>query len=130
MLLVQGQDERLLESPASVRFLIKLLRPIVSIAIQDKEPRFGSKLLALRQSADILKNTTRRLDSSSVAVFSRVQEILVNCKDLKTTCQDDSVVERPELCPLWLALLTIEKACLSAIAIDGIEWQLKLSVIC
>ncbi|KAF7803487.1 Wings apart-like protein-like isoform A [Senna tora] len=113
-----GQDDRLLDSPGSIRFLIKLLRPIVSKASDEKEPKFGSKLLALRRSADILKTTSKTLDSSSVAVFSRVQDILVKCKELKTTCQNDSGVERPELCPIWLALMTIEKACLSAISLD------------
>ncbi|KAG5130657.1 hypothetical protein JHK84_037054 [Glycine max] len=98
---------------------MKLLKPIVSTAIKDKAPKFGYKLLSLRQNDDILKNTTMtgRLDSSSVEVFSRVQEILVNCKELKT-CQNDSWGERPELCPKWLALLTMEKACLSAISLD------------
>ncbi|XP_027347683.1 uncharacterized protein LOC113859066 isoform X2 [Abrus precatorius] len=112
-----GQDDHLLESPGSVQFLIKLLKPIVSTATKDKAPKFGSKLLSLRQSDSMQKNTTGRLDSSSVAVFSRVQEILVNCKELKT-CQNDGGVERPELCPKWLALLTMEKACLSAISLD------------
>ena len=117
----QGQDDHLLESPGSVQFLMKLLKPIVSTAIKDKAPKFGYKLLSLRQNDDILKNMTMtgRLDSSSVEVFSRVQEILVNCKELKT-CQNDSWGERPELCPKWLALLTMEKACLSAISLDGI----------
>ncbi|KAK7252174.1 hypothetical protein RIF29_35944 [Crotalaria pallida] len=113
-----GQDNNLLESSGCVRFLIKLLRPIVSTAIEDKAPKFGSKLLSLRQNDDMLKNKTRRLDSSSTVVLSRVQEILVNCKELKTTCQNDDVAERPELCPKWLALLTMEKACLSAISLD------------
>ncbi|XP_073226113.1 wings apart-like protein 2 isoform X1 [Cicer arietinum] len=113
-----GQDDNLLESPRSVQFLIKLLRPIVCTAIKDKAPKLGFKLLSLRQNDVMLKNTTSRLDSSSVAVFSRVQEILVNCKDLKATCQSDSGVEKPELCPKWLALLTMEKACLSAISLD------------
>ncbi|KAL2979304.1 hypothetical protein AAZX31_13G165700 [Glycine max] len=114
-----GQDDHLLESPGSVQFLMKLLKPIVSTAIKDKAPKFGYKLLSLRQNDDILKNMTMtgRLDSSSVEVFSRVQEILVNCKELKT-CQNDSWGERPELCPKWLALLTMEKACLSAISLD------------
>ncbi|XP_054802147.1 wings apart-like protein 1 [Prosopis cineraria] len=118
ILTCDGQDDRLLESPSCVRFLIKLLRPIVSTASKDREPKLGSKLLALCQKADVFKNTTSRLDSSSVAVFSRVEEILVNCKELKTTCRNDSGVERPELCPIWLALLTMEKACISAISLD------------
>lgn len=120
MLLFQGQDDPLRESPGCIQFLIKLLRPIVSTAIKDKAPKFGFKLLSLRLNDDMLKNTAERLDSSSVAVYSRVQEILVNCKELKATCQNDSGVERPELCPKWLALLTMEKACLSAISLDGI----------
>ncbi|ESW31298.1 hypothetical protein PHAVU_002G226800 [Phaseolus vulgaris] len=112
-----GQDDHLLESPGCIQFLIKFLRPIVTTAIKDKIPKFGYKLLSLRQNGDMLKNTTGRLDSGSAEVFSRVQEILVNCKDLKA-CQNDSRVERPELCPKWLALLTMEKACLSAISLD------------
>ncbi|KAK7400542.1 hypothetical protein VNO78_11751 [Psophocarpus tetragonolobus] len=113
-----GQDDHLLESPGSVQFLMKLLKPIVSTAIKDKAPKFGYKLLSLRQNDDMLKNTMGQLDSSSAEVFSRVLEILVNCKELKTCQNNDSRVERPELCPKWLALLTMEKACLSAISLD------------
>ncbi|GAU38472.1 hypothetical protein TSUD_64510 [Trifolium subterraneum] len=113
-----GQDDHLLESPCCIQFLIKLLRPIVSTAIKEKAPSFGSKLLSLRQNDDMQKKSMSRLDSSSVAVFSRVQEVLVNCKELKATCQNNSGIERPELCPKWLTLLTMEKACLSAISLD------------
>lgn len=129
MLLFQGQDDHLLESSGCVRFLIKLLRPIVSTTIEDKAPKFGSKLLSLRQNDDMLKDKAGRLDSSSVAVFSRVQEILVNCKELKTARQNDNGVERPELCPKWLALLTMEKACLSAISLDGIVKNINFHIL-
>ncbi|KAK7327915.1 hypothetical protein VNO77_22008 [Canavalia gladiata] len=114
----KGQDDYLLESTGSIRFLIKLLRPIVSTISEDRAPKFGSKLLALQKNAGILKNTMEILNSSSVAIHSRVQEILVNCKELKSTSLNDSQIERPELCPEWLALLTMEKACLSAISFD------------
>ncbi|KAK7246536.1 hypothetical protein RIF29_41405 [Crotalaria pallida] len=114
-----GQDVHLLESPGCVRFLIKLLRPFVSEASEDKELTFGFKLLALsKKNASIFRNTKERLDSCSDAIFCRVQEILVNCKELKPACQNGSGVVRPELCPKWLALLTMEKACLSAISLD------------
>ncbi|WJX46174.1 hypothetical protein P8452_32999 [Trifolium repens] len=113
-----GQDDHLLESPCCIQFLIKLLRPIVSTAIKEKAPSFGSKLLSLRQNDDMQKKSTSRFDSSSVAVFSRVQEVLVNCKELKATFQNNSGIERPELCPKWLTLLTMEKACLSAVSLD------------
>ncbi|CAJ1936428.1 unnamed protein product [Sphenostylis stenocarpa] len=112
-----GQDDHLLESPGCIQFLMKFLRPIVTTAIKDKTPKFGSKLLSLRQNDDMLRNTMGKLDSSSAEVFSRVQEILVNCKELKT-CQNERRVERPELCPKWVSLLTMEKACLSAISLD------------
>ena len=128
-LLFQGQDDHLLESSGCIRFLVKLLRPIVSTATEDKAPKFGSKLLSLRHNDDMLKSTTGRLDSSSVAVFSRVEEVLVNCKELKTSSQKGSVVERPELCPKWLALLTMEKACLSAISLDGIVKNIKFHIL-
>ncbi|KAL1365120.1 hypothetical protein HN51_013212 [Arachis hypogaea] len=118
VLTCDGQDDNLLESSGCIQFLIKLLRPIVSTSIADKAPKLGSKLLSLRQNDDMFKTSMGRMDSSLVTVFSRVQEVLVNCKGLKTSCQNDSVVERPELCPKWLALLTMEKACLSAISLD------------
>ncbi|KAI4299360.1 hypothetical protein L6164_032827 [Bauhinia variegata] len=113
-----GQDDQLLESPGCIRFLIKLLRPIVSTATEDKSSKFSSKLLALRKNADVSKNTEGRLDSSSAALVSRVQEILVNCKAIKMTYLGDPGIQRPELCPKWLVLLTMEKACLSAISLD------------
>lgn len=100
------------------------------MANEEREPKLGSKLLALRQKADVSKNSTSRLDSSSVEIFSRVEEILVNCKELKTTRRNDSGAERPELSPIWLALLTIEKACISAISLDGIELNIALNIIC
>ncbi|OIV91758.1 hypothetical protein TanjilG_26611 [Lupinus angustifolius] len=113
-----GQDVHLLESPGCIRFLIKLLKPCVSKASEAKESTFGFKLLASNKNASIYKNTKERMDSSSVAIFSRVQEILVNCKELESTSPNGNGVERPELCPKWIALLTIEKACLRAISLD------------
>ncbi|KAF3451508.1 hypothetical protein FNV43_RR07603 [Rhamnella rubrinervis] len=113
-----GQDEHLLESPSCVRFLIRLLKPIVSAATEDKVPKIGCKLLALRTGADIVQNTTKKVDSSSAAIFSKVDEILVSCKEIKPSCGDDTGIVRPELCPKWISLLTMEKACLSTISLE------------
>ncbi|KAM1004920.1 hypothetical protein ACFX13_005095 [Malus domestica] len=113
-----GQDDHLLESPNCINFLIRFCKPIVSNTTEDKVPKIGRKLLALRIGADISQCTTKRLDSSSAAIFSKVQEILVGCKDLKPSCADDGGMEKPELCPKWIALLTIEKACLSTISLE------------
>lgn len=118
--LLQGQDDHLLESPSSINFLIRFCKPIVSNTTEDKAPKIGRKLLALRMGADISQCTTKRLDSSSAAIFSKVQEILVGCKELKPSCADDGEMGKPELCPKWIALLTMEKACLSTISLEGL----------
>lgn len=112
-----GQDDHLLESPNCVSFLIKLLKPILSMAAEVRAPRIGHKLLVLRTDSDILQSTTKRLDSSS-AIFSKVEEILVSCKEIKSRSMDTGVTDRPELCPKWIALLTIEKACLTTISLE------------
>lgn len=97
-----------------------MLKPIVSTATEDKLPKIASKLLALRTGADTMQNTTKKLDSSSAAIFSKVHEILVSCKEIKPTCGDDSGIVKPELCPKWIALLTMEKACVSTISLEGL----------
>ncbi|KAM1138970.1 hypothetical protein COP1_036835 [Malus domestica] len=113
-----GQDDHLLESPNCINFLIRFCKPIVSNTTEDKVPKVGRKLLALRIGADISQCTTKRLDSSFAAIFSKVQEILVGCKELKPSCADEGEMENPELCPKWIALLTMEKACLSTISLE------------
>ncbi|XP_075666383.1 wings apart-like protein 1 [Castanea sativa] len=113
-----GQDDHLLESSSCIRFLIKLLKPTVSMATEDKAPKIGLKLLALRNDADICRDTMKRVDSSSAAIVSKVQEILITCKELKSSCDDDTGTGRPELCPKWIALLTMEKACLTTISLE------------
>ncbi|XP_023519676.1 uncharacterized protein LOC111783032 [Cucurbita pepo subsp. pepo] len=113
-----GQDDHLLESPNYVSFLIKLLKPILSMAAEVKAPRIGHKLLVLRTDSDILQSTATRLDSSSSAILSKVEEILVSCKEIKSRSIDIGTADRPELCPKWIALLTIEKACLTTISLE------------
>lgn len=116
----QGQDDHLLESPSCIRFLIKLLKPVISTAAEDKTRNIGNKLLSLRKDSDILRDTTKLVDSSSADIVSKVQRILVSSKDLNSYSEDDNGMERPELSPKWIALLTIEKACLSKISFEGI----------
>ncbi|KAJ4850772.1 hypothetical protein Tsubulata_013822 [Turnera subulata] len=114
-----GQDDHLLESPRCIRFLIKLLKPVITTSTADKTRNIGSKLLALRKDPDVLCNTRKVVDSSSAAILAKVQEILVSCKEIEPhDCVDDNGVERPELSPKWIALLTLEKACLSKISLE------------
>ena len=116
----QGHDEHLLESPSCIRFLIKLLKPVIPTAKENKIGKVGSKLLALRKDAKISRDTSKVLDSSSAAIAAKVEEILVSCKEIKSRCGDDSGLRRSELNPKWVALLTLEKACLSKISLEGI----------
>ncbi|KAG6691064.1 hypothetical protein I3843_10G047000 [Carya illinoinensis] len=113
-----GQDDHLLESPNCIRFLIKLLKPMVSMSDEDKAPKIGRKLLSLCNVADICRDKMKRLDSSYVAIVSKVQEVLASCKELKSSCADDGGIGRLELCPKWIALLTMEKACLTTVSLE------------
>ncbi|GMJ14667.1 Wings apart-like protein 2 [Hibiscus trionum] len=79
-LLCQGQDDHLLEPPCCIRFLIKILKPITPTAKENKTEKVGFKLLALLKDADISRYTTQVLDSTSAAIISKVEEILVSCK--------------------------------------------------
>ncbi|XP_039016195.1 wings apart-like protein 1 isoform X1 [Hibiscus syriacus] len=118
VLTTDGQDECLLESPSCIRFLLKLLKPVIPIAKETKTGKIGYKLLALHKDVGISRNTTKVLDSSSAVIVSKVEEILVSCKEMKSTCGDDSGLKRSELCPKWIALLILEKACLSKISLE------------
>ncbi|GMI72811.1 Wings apart-like protein 1 [Hibiscus trionum] len=118
VLTYDGQDDHLLESPCCIRFLIKLLKPITPAAKENKTEKVGFKLLALLKDADVSRDTTQVLDSSSAAIVSKVEEILVSCKEMKPRCGDDRCLRRPELSPKWVALLTLEKACLSKISLE------------
>lgn len=115
--LFQGQDDHLLESPNCIRFLIKLLKPAVSMSDEDKAPKIGRKLLS---SCNVPgRDKMKGLNSSYIAIVSKVQEVLVSCKELKSSCADDSGIGRTELCPKWIALLTMEKACLTTVSLEG-----------
>ncbi|THG15258.1 hypothetical protein TEA_029700 [Camellia sinensis var. sinensis] len=114
----EGQGDNLLDSPSCIRFLIKLLKPVTYDVNKDKTSTIGSKLLALRKDFDILQDNSTGVDSTSTAIMLKVQEILVSCKELKSSNANDNATKKPQLSPKWLALLTMEKACLSTIALE------------
>lgn len=113
-----GQDEYLLDSPSCIHFLIKLVKPRTSNTAKPKASTLGSKLLAIRIDADGSQDSTKGSDSSDAAIMLKVQEVLVNCRDLKPRDGNDDGVKRPELNPAWISLLTMEKACLSTMSIE------------
>uniref|UniRef100_A0A1D1YY17 Wings apart-like n=1 Tax=Anthurium amnicola TaxID=1678845 RepID=A0A1D1YY17_9ARAE len=110
-------DDRLLDSPLCINFLLKLLKPPVAGSVDDKVPNIGSRLLGV-SNAVTLNGMHKKIDSSSTSIISKVQEILVSCKELKPSSQDDDATERPEISSKWIALLTLEKACLSSVSIE------------
>ncbi|XP_059671097.1 wings apart-like protein 2 [Cornus florida] len=112
-----GQEDHLLDSPGCIRFLIKLLTPLTSDATKDKVPTIGHKLLAFRKDAGILQDVNG-VDSTSAAIMLKVQEILVSCKEMKSSDGNDAGMGKPELSPKWIALLVMEKACLSTISLE------------
>lgn len=113
-----GQDNYLLDSSSSIRFLLKLLKPMVADAAVDKAPSISQRLLALRKDVLYSQGIAKRSDSSATKITHKVLETLVNCKDLKATNLEADETSRPELNPDWISLLTIEKACLSTISIE------------
>uniref|UniRef100_A0A7N0UZH3 Wings apart-like protein C-terminal domain-containing protein n=1 Tax=Kalanchoe fedtschenkoi TaxID=63787 RepID=A0A7N0UZH3_KALFE len=117
ILTIDGQDEYLLESHHCIRYLLKLLKPLTP-AIEVRAPSIGSKLAAFRKEADTLRDAAKILDSNSDTITNKVYETLVNCKELEPMTGDGEQLRRPELSPKWVALLTLEKACVSKISIE------------
>lgn len=113
-----GSDEYLLESPSSLRFLINLLKPIIATTNKEKGQKLGFKLLALCKDSDIFRDTPKPSEASSSAILLKVEEILVVFKEIKSGHGNGIGPTRPELNPKWMALLTMEKACLSKISFE------------
>lgn len=99
--------------------MLKLLKPVTAHATKSKVTTLGSKLVALSKDASNF-NDNKGEESSSSSILNKVQEVLVNCKELKPREGSDNDAKRAELNPKWIALLTMEKACLSTISLEGI----------
>ncbi|KAG8092122.1 hypothetical protein GUJ93_ZPchr0012g22192 [Zizania palustris] len=110
------QDNHLLDSESCIHFLLKLLNPPVN-AVDAKAPSIGSKLLGISK-VQMLNGSNKDSDSISEDIISKVEDILLSCQEIKSLNKDDKKMTRPELCPKWLALLTMEKACLSAVSLE------------
>ncbi|GMH19518.1 hypothetical protein Nepgr_021359 [Nepenthes gracilis] len=127
ILTCDGQDDYLLDSPASIRFLLKLLKLSVYDIPEDKVPAIRHTLLSFRKDAHVAQDTTKRLDLSSAAIIHKVRELLINCKDMKARSGNEDGMSRPELSPRWIALLTMEKASLSTISIEDTTGTVRKS---
>ncbi|KAJ4895600.1 WAPL (Wings apart-like protein regulation of heterochromatin) protein [Raphanus sativus] len=126
VLTADGQDEHFMESPKCIKFLIKLLKPVTVTSTQGKPPNIGFKLLSLLKDVDPARDAVKMNDPSASVILSRVQELLVNCKEIRSV--DDNYkteTKRPELSTKWVALLTMERACLSKISFDDTSGSVK-----
>ena len=115
--IIQVQDNNLLSSETCVHFLLKLLNPPVNV-VDAKAPSIGSKLLGIGKF-QMLNGSNKDVDSCSEDILSKVEEILLSCKEIKPADRDYKRTTRTELCSKWLALLTMEKTCLSVVALEG-----------
>ncbi|KAF3796193.1 Wings apart-like protein-like protein [Nymphaea thermarum] len=119
-----GQDEHLLESSAYVRFLLKFLNPCTSADIERK-PIIGSNLLAVNGDIGLLTKNSKSVDSTTMAIMLKVQELLLSCKELHMGNCDEDVTRRPQLNSKWVALLALEKACLSTISLEDTSGSVR-----
>ncbi|KAL2473267.1 WAPL (Wings apart-like protein regulation of heterochromatin) protein [Forsythia ovata] len=122
-----GQDDHLLDSHSCIRFLIRMLKPPTSDASKEKTLTIGSKLMGICKDAGILQDSSKGPDSSSDAIMLKVQEILINCKEIKPRDKIYNGGDRPELTPKWISLLTMEKACLSTVSIEDTSGTVRKS---
>ncbi|CAI0407408.1 unnamed protein product [Linum tenue] len=125
LLTSDGQDDHMLESPSCILFLLQLLKPVHSKASQDKTRSLGSKILSIRRDTNILRDTSKMADSSSSAIVAKVEEILVSGKVIKSQSGNNMGAERPELTSKYIALLTMEKACLSKISLEDTSGRVR-----
>ena len=121
LVVIQVQENHVLNSESCIRFLLKLLNPPMD-ANDVKAPSIGSKLLGISK-VQMFNGSNKDSDSSSEDIISKVEEILLSCKEIKPLDRDGKRASRPELCSKWLALLTMEKACLSAVALEGMVFN-------
>ncbi|KAG2259964.1 hypothetical protein Bca52824_079258 [Brassica carinata] len=105
--------------------LIKLLKPVTVTSTQGKPPNIGFKLLSLLKDVDPARDAVKVNDPSSSVILSRVQELLVNCKEMRSVDSYQTETTRPELSTKWVALLAMERACLSKISFDDTSGSVK-----
>lgn len=118
----QGQNEELFDSAACVRFLMGLLGSSLSRPVKKTSSTGGSKLseLGFRSKIGI---SGSGVDKSGAAVVAEVHQLFA--KDEKNPFSylnkdsESGFLLGQEISSKWLALLTVEKACISPVVLDG-----------
>ncbi|XP_047328514.1 wings apart-like protein 2 [Impatiens glandulifera] len=100
------KNDRILDSPSSIRFLIKLLKQHSSGPGKSQSLSIGNRILAVGSKGD---------DSTSSAIVQKVEEIL---DAINSSNGNVHAIRKLEQRAKWIALLTMEKACLSTISTE------------
>ncbi|CAN8305562.1 unnamed protein product [Cochlearia groenlandica] len=123
VLTTDSKDENFMESPKCIKFLIKLLKPVTVTSSKEKPLNIGFKLLSFRKDVDAARDGTKMNDPTSSNILLRVQELLVSCKEMRDSYKSETI--RPELSTKWVALLAMERSCLSKISFDDTSGSVK-----
>ncbi|CAH2038311.1 unnamed protein product [Thlaspi arvense] len=127
VLTAEGQDEYFMESHRCIKFLIKLLKPVIVTSTQGKPHNIGFKLISLLKDVDPARDTAKMKDKSASTILMRVQKLLVSCKEMRSTDSYKTETTRPDLSTKWLALLAMERACFTKISFDDASGAVKRS---
>ncbi|CAM6037028.1 unnamed protein product [Sphagnum compactum] len=118
-LALDGQNEELFDSTGCVQFLMRLLGSSLPQPPKKSLFRTGNKLAGLGARMKTGKAGMAALDEGGAAVAAEVHKLFA--REEKTDNSQDEVcgyLLGQELIAKWLALLTLEKACLSTIVLE------------
>ncbi|KAL3685661.1 hypothetical protein R1sor_003683 [Riccia sorocarpa] len=120
-----SQDEDLLDSPACVRFLMKLLGTSPSEPVVKKSlTALGSRLAALSKTTLQKSNSVLHLsaDRGGAAVVAKIRALFKSSPEHSPgsplSHEENGMLPGEEINSKWLALLTLEKACLSTVVLE------------
>jgi hypothetical protein len=120
--LCQGQNEELFDSVECVRFLMGLLGSSLYRPTKKASSTIGNKLAGLGSK---LKGSTHAtgVDQGGAAVVAEVHQLFA--KEERSPFghlnkdEGSGYLLGQEVTSKWLALLTLEKACMSTVVLDG-----------
>ncbi|KAJ7285506.1 hypothetical protein O6H91_Y329900 [Diphasiastrum complanatum] len=130
-LAMDGQDEELLGSAICIRFLLKLLSSEYQAHVAENTSTFGMKLASLssKLTRQKVNASSTGLDQGGTSVIAKVKALFASLKERSTgEGMQDAEQEQfsgDELSSKWLALLTLEKACLSTVVLEDTAGTVK-----
>ncbi len=116
----QGQNEELFDSVGCVQFLMRLLGSSPPQPPKKSSFSIGNKLAGLGTRMKTGSAGMAAVDQGGAAVVAEVHELFAREEKIDDN-QDEwsGYLLGQELTAKWLALLTLEKACLSTVVLEG-----------